>query len=281
MSITSVYLLPDEGEQIRLDLRDPNAQSQFIVRNIVGIDADEIVPRFYGFSKDGLKRFYDLRLPQREIVIRVVLNPRYNTGEDISYLRNIIYKTISSTRSGEIGVEFRDGASVHSRVYGHIIKLEVAHFSNVPELQLTVRCNDPMFRSISSVLLGSDELSFSNPVIIGDSSSTAPHGFSMKVTFTDTTPDFTIQNSVTDPEWDFKVVPSTDFLSGDELYFSSEFNNRYLYMVRSSVTTHLLDRIEPTSVWPIIFPGINQFYFPDVASFTWDYIRFYSAFWGL
>jgi hypothetical protein len=43
----------------------------------------------------------------------------------------------------------------------------------------------------------------------------------------------------------------------------------------------LLDRIEPTSVWPIIFPGFSEFHFTNIASFDWDYIKFRPAFWGV
>ena len=61
MSITSINLLSNDIEALRFDLRATTALSRYIVRNIVGLDADEIIPRFYGFSKDGTKRFYEFK----------------------------------------------------------------------------------------------------------------------------------------------------------------------------------------------------------------------------
>ena len=281
MSITSINLLSNDIEALRFDLRATTALSRYIVRNIVGLDADEIIPRFYGFSKDGTKRFYEFKLKPREIVMRIVLNPRYSIGENNTFIRDELYKTISRTRTGLVNLEFYSGANIISTIAGHIVKFEVAYFSAEPELQVTIRCNDPMFRGINPVLLEEAEISDTNPVRISDSLSTAPHGFKFKITMTGTQADFTIQDKATDPEWDFNVIPATSFLSGDEIYFSSEFNDRYLYMIRSGVTTSLLDRIEPTSVWPIIFPGDNDFHFVDIASFDWDYLQFHAAYWGV
>jgi hypothetical protein len=52
-------------------------------------------------------------------------------------------------------------------------------------------------------------------------------------------------------------------------------------MVRSGVTTHLLDRIDPTSVQPLIFPGFNEFHFVNLAAMTWEELRFDVAYWGV
>lgn len=281
MRVTSIHLTSEETDAITFDLRATNAKSKYIIRNIIGMDADELIPRFYGFSKDGDKRFYDFKLKPREIVMRIVLNPRYNLDENNSDVRDSLYKVISGTRTGVIDLEFYAGASTVCKISGHIVKFEVPYFSNEPELQITIRCNDPMFRGINPVYMAPEDIPSTNPILIPDSISTAPHGFSMQITLTATLANLTIQDKASSPEWDFKVIPASTFLSGDVIHFSSEFNNRYLYMVRSAVTTHLLDRIETTSVWPMIFPGFNEFHFVNIASFDWDFIQFNSAFWGV
>ena len=281
MRVTGISLLSNEAEAIRFDLRATTDSTPYLIRNIVGLDADEIIPRFYGFSKDGTKRFYDFKLRQRDIVMRIVVNPRYNLGENNAEVRDQLYKIISGTRTGKLELQFHSGASTVAQISGHMIKFEVAYFSKEPELQLTIRCNDPMFRGINPVYLEAADIPTTNPIVIGDSISTAPHGFSFQVTMTGTQADFVIQDTETDPEWDFKITPVTSFLAGDTIHFSSEFTNRYLYMIRSSVTTHLMDRVDPASVWPVIFPGFNEFHFADIASFDWDFITFDTAFWGV
>jgi hypothetical protein len=91
MRVTSVSILSEEVEAIRFDLRSTTAKSQYIISNIAGLDADEIIPKFYGFSKDGTKRFYDFKLRQRELVLRIVMNPNYRLGETNSDIRDNVY----------------------------------------------------------------------------------------------------------------------------------------------------------------------------------------------
>jgi hypothetical protein len=256
--------------------------SRYIVKQILGLDADEIIPRFYGFSKDGTKRFYDFRLKPKDLVMRVVLNPRFSLNETNSNIRDELYKAIAPTRTGQLEIQFHSGGTTPARLYGHITKVEVPYFSQIPELQITIRCDDPMFRGLTPVVLDATDLGSANPVIIADSSSTAPHGLALKMTLTASLATFIIQDKASSPTWKFEVVPATTFLTGDEIYLSTEFTNRYLYRIRSGVTLHLLDKIDPEdSVWPIIFPGENPLYFPGMASLDWNYLQFLPAYWGV
>ncbi len=117
---------------------------------------------------------------------------------------------------------------------------------------------------------------------IVDDESTSPHGFRFGVIFSESIVDFSIQDTFV-PNWAFEVnltgSPLGSFVSGDELHFSSENNNRYLYLVRGFDIIHLVDRIIPTSVWPIVFPGENTFICSDFVS--WDHITYYPTYWGV
>jgi hypothetical protein len=281
MKVTSVSLYANESEAISFDLRNVASQSQYVVRNIQGMDAEDLVPRFDGFSKDGSKIFYDVRMKPRDIVMRIVLNPRFNLNETHDYIRDALYRAISATRSGLLQLQFNAGASVAAQIEGHMTKFEVAYFSKTPELQITIRCNDPLFRGINPIVMGPADLPVANPVVVADSLSTAPHGFRLRIAFKATTAGFSIRDTNTNPTWEFKVTPASSFLAGDVLYLSSEYAHRYLYMVRGAVTTQLLDRIDPTSIRPLIFPGFNSFWFPEIASFNWQELRFDAAYWGV
>jgi hypothetical protein len=282
MRVTAVEMYsPNFTEIITFSLRDYDPTARYIVRNIVGLDAEEIVPKFYGFGLNTKPKFYDFGLSAREIVIRIVLNPDFRSDESYSDVRDTLYRSISATRTGMTALHFKSGGTVVSKISGFITKFEVPYFVKLPEVQLTVRCDDPMFRGINPVIFAPAEMKTTNPILIPDSLSTSPHGFSMQLTFKATAPSFTIQDVPTNPEWKFKVTPSGGFLSGDVLYFSSDYSNKYLYMVRAGTTTHLLDRLEPTSIWPILFPGANSFHFVDIASFNWNTVEYYAAYWGV
>ncbi len=87
MRVTSISMLSNDKEAISFDLRNVASQSPYMVKTIIGLDADELIPRFYGFSKNGTKKFYDFKLKPRDIVMRIVMNPRFNLDESTSYIR--------------------------------------------------------------------------------------------------------------------------------------------------------------------------------------------------
>ena len=89
----------------------------------------------------------------RTIVIRVVLNPRFNLGETYSDVRDAIYRAISAVRTGIVALHFNSSGATVARIYGFIAKVESLDiFNQLPEVQATLRCDDPVFRAINSIL---------------------------------------------------------------------------------------------------------------------------------
>jgi hypothetical protein len=138
-----------------------------------------------------------------------------------------------------------------------------------------------MFRGINPVRLETAAIPTTNPLLIADSQSTAPHGFTGQVTITAPIPSFTIQDKATTPNWKLSILPSGGFLAGDVLFFSSDYNVKNLYLTRSGANTYLIDKIENGSVWPVIFPGRNELFFVDLGKFTWNFIEYHTAYWGV
>lgn len=282
MKLTSIDMYsPDFSEAVTFNLRDANSDDRYMIRNIIGLDAEDIVPKFYGFNlKSGL-RMYDMRLKARELVIRIVLNPNFRMNESYSDIRNTLYRAISAARTGMVTLYFKSGETIIAKLSGFISKFEVPHFNKLPEVQFTIKCDDPMFRAINPVIFEPAELNTVSPVLVPDSLSTAPHGFSFQATFKAAVASFTIQDVATLPEWTFEIIPTGGFLNNDVLYFSSELMNKNCYIIRGGATIYLMDAVSPTSVWPILFPGQNSFHFVNIASINWNTLTYYAAYWGV
>ena len=282
MRLTSVVLsTSDLAEEVVFSLPQ-QGNSRYIVRAIVGIDAEEIIPKFYGVGAVSGKKMYEFTMKPRDVVARVSLNPRFSTNEDVSEIRDVIYRLVSANRFGQLTVLFKDGGSIVSSIKGHITKMEVPYFTNSPELQITIHCNDPMFRAVTPIEYAPADLPSTNPILLIDEPSTAPHGFSFKVKFTATTTTFAVQDDPTTPDWKFEVTPPTSFLTNDELYVSSEYGAKQVFWNKASGTdTDLMDKVLLDSVWPQVFPGQNTLYFPQIANFDWLEVSYYSAYWGL
>lgn len=282
MRLTHISVSSGDTELFSTKLVRPSGTDRFIMRGMIGLDADEIIPKFYGNGALNGDKFYRLGLKPREIVMRLVMNPTWSIGESYSDLRDGLYRAISASRSSGVTITFYAAATSVAKLDGYITKFEVPHFSKESEVQITIMCNDPLLRGVQPVELYSNHFTGAD-VIVADQFSTAPHGFEMQVTFTGTTADFILRDAAA-WDWQFKVVPDSSFLTGDVLYLSSENDNKQLYMIRSAVTTYLMDKVVPGSVWPSIFPGRNTFNIPALtptATITVDWLKFKPAYWGV
>lgn len=274
------------GAGINLGFRDPEMDQEYVVKNIAGLDVDEITHRFYGSSQSSDKSFYEMTLQPRKVLIRLGLNP---TGAGTySSLRDEIYKKIASSRTGEVTLALKFDATTIAVISGLVSKLEATHFDKKPELQMTLLCDDPILRSPTAIVAATPTYPV-DTLSITDSLSTAPHGFSFKVIAEDDgIPTLEIgQGTRFNWDWRFNVIVGSingyaGFKEGDEIYFSSVEEDRYFYLLRSGSKIPLIDKIQPGSVWPMIFPGVNNFYVNTAsASITWNDVKYYNAYWGL
>jgi hypothetical protein len=279
MKIDNIDLVSSNGTTVsNFSFRNLNSVNPYNVKNIIGLDADEITPRLYGFSNLDSSKYYSLVPQKKQVVISVSLNPQFTEGETHSSLRDLIYKNISSSRTGLTKLVFKDGEEAIAEVVGFVIKFESLLFEREPAIKLTIECEDAILKSVDIVDV--DVSDFDTLPIITDSLSTAPHGFDLGLTFTAGSNVFLIHDQV-ETGWQFNTI--FNFITGDQLHFSSRQDNKQFYIVRGGSTIHLVDKLLTNAIWPILFPGENRFHvsiIPDGA-FTWNYVRHYYSYWGV
>lgn len=279
MKVTNAQLYSGETELASFALGLGETEDRYLIKSMAGIDADSITPRFYAMGQSTGLGLFDFGLPPRELVIRIGLNPNFTLDESFSELRDRLYRAISATRTGTIRIQFNSGATAVSQLSGFVIKFEASLFTKTPEAQITMRCDDPFFRGINPVELSSDDPE--NPISVADSLSTAPHGFVMNITFSGTADAITVQPTLLDAEWTFTVTPPGGFEVDDILVFSSEPNTKEVYINRGGDIIPIADGISLSSVWPVIFPGVNIFYLSEMPSVSDWSIQYYPAYWGI
>lgn len=285
MRVTGLDLISNDLNVISVGLRQAGEADKFLAKGIFGLDAAELTPKFYAFGANDGSKFYEHSLKPREIVMRLVLNPNYTLNERPASIRDDLYRFVSASRSGELSVVLRSGASSVAQVTGRITKFEVPHFSKIQELQITLVCDDPIFRSISDVELEEPQLGTSWPYYINDALSTAPHGMLMEwEALDDDLTSFGIQDASADANWFFRVsLPSAD--TGDILRISSDYGSKYVSLEVASVETMIASSIETGSLWPVVFPGENVFHpwevGTDPAAWKLNRVTFKPAYWGV
>lgn len=279
MKLDSVDLQPRGSLNIvTLSFRDPGAENPYNVKGITGLDVEQVIPRYYKGSGSAAK-FYSMDREKRVVVVRVGLNPQFSNNETYSSLRDGLYKLISSSRSGILDLKFKKAGVVIASIGGFVSKIEAPNFEKSQEVSITIDCDDAMLRAPVAVNIDVSNLNTISTTIT-DSLSSAPHGFSFQIAVLGPRPYFSIKDP-NDSSWGFVVQPTTGILEDDILYFSSEQNNKQLYIIRGVEIIQIADGILSGSVWPILFPGANQFFIEDSESFDWLSISHYPSYWGV
>lgn len=281
MKINSLDIFSDNTQLFRLALKNVPSTDKYLLKAQSGLDADEITRRFTGFSVTSGTRYFDVRQVKRSVALRMQLNPNYRIGESYSDIRDHLYRAIALSRTGILDLYFRSGGAIVAKLSGFITKFEVPLSSEIPEVLITLRCVEPLLRGINPVILTPGDLGDSGPFIIGDNVSTAPHGMSFAVEFTEAWTAFTMQDKLSFAEWRFQVIPDGGFLTGDILHVVSEANKTDVYIDRSETIIPLMDKITPGGMFPLMFPTNNYIHILDFNRMNWVHFTYYHAFWGV
>lgn len=286
MKVTSIDLYSNKLKAASFSFRDPSASNPYIVEAMTGLDADEIVPKFYGLA---VNRHHNLTQLRRTVVLKITLNPNFSIGKTPSELRDDLYRTIASSRTGKIELRFNNGFKPVAGFSGFISKFESPMFNKTSQVQITIDSDEGMLYGLNEIVvnplkLGSPDEEFT----IVDDVSTAPHGFAFQTTFTANALDFLITEHGVDSSNSFKVTPGlvgglTGFQSGDQLFYSSYEGYKEFFILRGIGNIYsLIDKIDIYfNTWPIMFPGANTYSIAGPGTFTWTKFYYTPSFWGV
>lgn len=288
MNLTAIHLYSnlDDGvtsvKHAELNLGSVSTSDSYIIKGMSGLDSDEITHNYYANNEGTTLNYYNATSKSREVVIALRLNPQYGLGQTPESLRTNLQKMIAYTRNSLIELRFMNDLTHVCSLNGHITKFESSLFTANPEVQITFFCDEPLFLApaYTSVTVGAGRV---NTKSWTDNLSTAPHGFKMQISIPSTVLTMTIHgvSGTTYADFSFSFINNP---AGGVLYFSSEKNNRYLYLLKSGTTNDLVSEIDPFSVWPIMFPGTTSITIDTdltTETFVYQSISYKSAYWGL
>lgn len=279
MRVQRIGLYSNDLEVATFDFEGPKPRNSYILRAVDGLDAEQIIPQFYGQGDVSNANFSSLVLQPREVVMRIGLRPNWRVGETPAMLRSNLQRAIASNRKGTVQLRFFDDEVAVGVLEGFITKFNAPTSTKDTDVFITVKCENPLIRSLDVTSQIVAEVDLGEIVVINDPISTAPHGMYLKFTFTGNESEFVIREPGGSPDWSFEIAYS--FLTGDQLYISSDENNKYVYRVRSSVTLHLADKLSIGSTWPLMFPKENSYLVENDESLTLNEWYWYDTFWGV
>lgn len=288
MSITSIHLYStlDYAYNLtatptkfaELNLVSVSKSDHYIIKNVVGLDADNIIHKYAKTGYQGQDR-YDVTLNTRVLTFSIFLNPKYDIGETTDLLRNNLYKMISANKNTAINLRFMQGTNHVYDLFGYITKFESSLFSSSSEVQITFECEDPMFKAPTYTNIISAPLR-SDIINVTDNLSNAAHGFKTTITFPSSVTFFKIL-TLNGVEIDSFFV-SAPLSAGSIVEISTEKYNKYVrkYLtVYSTLTSNVF-----SDQWPMIYPGLNTFKIETnlaTNDFTWNSFSHKTTSWGI
>jgi len=293
MKISEVSMTAGGSEILCFSLGTPKDNDRFYIRAMIGMDATDIVSRSTGFGLYSGQPFVTQAITDREVVLRVVLNPNWGLREDYSTLRDDIYRGISKGREGAVKLWFKDEGVYVATITGVITKVEVPLFSSTPELQITIRCPEAMLVAPEAQDVYPEDFtneSFSTPFVgkVTDSESTAPHGLLITAKVDQTGMNkFYIQDNQESGdvhEWRFEINHA--FEADDVLTVDTRTRKRAIFVTRGAERIDLMNAISLDSTWPTIYPGPNplELAFTDGSTYNaWTLLTFkhHATYWGI
>lgn len=278
MSITSVHLysIPDDGgtahKHVELPLSNVigASSSSYVVKDVVGLDAEEILRQTDRFATGTNSRFMNMVLPPRTVAFSINLNPQYSQEETAESLRNMLYSMIAYNFRGEIELRFMDGSTHVASLTGSITKFESDITSSDPEVKITIYCPEgalkgPDYVEATIISATGNRLTWDD-ITTSPPRSTMPIGFRLELTFTASV----VAPFVFSIEYGNFSIPFSinyAFKAGDVLSLSSVPGNRYVIRTRNGVDLALTDLVTSDSRWTMMLPYTQSVLeFPDFVS---------------
>jgi len=281
------YVIEDDPH-VEFSLGQSAESSPYIIKGATGLNAPDLSE--WGGTRSVHTNFG--ALTPRTIDILVALNPNNSEGHTISELRDILYRMISSPGFSGVTLVFMDGETAIAYIDGQINKIDTSSFSKTPEAVLSIYCEDPLMRgwggAVPEVTLEEDP--DPDHIWVNDTLSTAPHGFHLIIKWTSGTPGtFSMLSylpQLRSSSWAFDDYTVFEVDVGLSVNQRLVINSRYSSLGVSKEVTPgnwigVGSHITAESVWPVIYPGMNWYHFPDKSSFDITHFSHTVTYWGV
>lgn len=264
---------------VDLNLDLSAGENGYILKDSVGLGPPPLVAIVVGFDVSGIPVMESFP-EKRQVVLKIGLTPQL--GQSYGGLRDSLYNLISRT----VFFKLMNDSEVIAQTTGFISKIEPAHFTNRPEIQVTIESEEGDFVGPFAVDIPLATLDTDTPVIMYDEGS-APTGLDLVFDVTAIQSGFIISNhsefwhaGSADITNEFEVT--YPFLVGDEVFISTHPRNKRITLIRSAVEYDLAGYINAGAVWPKLYSGVNSFEWSLLDTWmTFSSASYIPRYWGV
>lgn len=264
-----------------LELNSNAGDNGYLIKNSAGLGPTSLTAVVIGFDSTGIP-IKDVEASLREVALRIQLTPAL--GQTFSELRSALYKF---NGKGLI-LSLMNGAHEIARTMGFIKEFETLYFSNQPEIQITIECEDGYFEAPHEldVPFADGQLELEQPIIEYEQGD-APTGFKLEFTVTAANSFMQIFNHAKamhsgrgDVSNIFKVT--YPMLTGDVVTLNTHPTDRRITLVRGTDMFDIAGYVNAGAVWPMLQPGVNIFeWFFGASWMTFTRMSYIPRYWGV
>lgn len=248
--LTKVEARNLQGDLFTMQLDDDS--SGIIVKDIDGLDPVKATIVSSSFAQVDGTQFNSARREQRNIMIKMDLDPDYIDTE-VSDLRDILYDFFMPKASVELRFYTSKGLVVNTS--GRVESLEAPLFAKEPEANLSILCFDPDFIELTPEVLSGATVATSVETLI-TYEGTVETGVKLVLNVNRTIAGFSIY--LRGPDGSTRQMDFTaSLIAGDVLTIDTISGEKAATLVRAGVTSSLLYGISPQSPWVELTKGNN------------------------
>lgn len=267
--ITGIKL--SAGSEILLNIAGAAASDRFILKGVDGLGPPDVdVAISNGFYQGRKAR-------DREIEIKIGLNPDYTVGERPANLRNEIYSMLTPSADEDYVIVTLQGATQSYYAKGWVRRCVPVPFSKDPEVMVTFAMEKHWFTG-ATVFYNTPELATwdKNQFSIFNEGS-HPSGFRMQVRFLQATNEFRLSN----PFMDRNMTWTYSFQVDDTLTIYTDPTERAAYRTRGGGQLDVSGLLSADSKWLTL--GYQENSFSGGAPNTWAFnlLEYTPKYWGV
>lgn len=212
----------------------------------------------------------------RQIVMRIGLNPNYALGQTAASLRQSLYQLFTST-TDQMTFKLVQDTTVVAQVVAIVSKIEAVPFSKDPEVQITLDCISPYFTEPNLTAFAAPPPGGTNTSFSFTNTGTAPSSPYMSLALTAGMSSWTLTKTGTGGGFMKLTYP---LLAGDQIEISTDPGDRHMSMWRGGAFVNMLPYLTAASNWLWVMPGLNTFT-ASSGSYTWGSFQYTRNYLGV
>lgn len=227
----------------------------YMVREIEGLDPVKASITSSEFAQLDGSQFQSARMENRNLVLRIGLEPYFAGGSTVSSLRTALYGYFMPKSSVKLTFYIDDVATYS--IQGVVESFETPLFAKDPEVAISLICTDPDFTAIAATTVNGNTVADATEQTISVAGSVET-GYLFTINVNRSIAGFSIFTRRPDgstTQMDVTIA----LVAGDVVKISTVPKNKYATLTRASVTTSILYAVSNSAKWGPLYSGTNYF----------------------